>query len=173
MMYLRMTVLLMLFSRTLLNMLAVPLLVLGCVAGVTGLLWSRLQQQRPAQAGGEVQPRNPLELRSAIFFAIVFLAVLVVSRLVMTHFGSTGIYGLAGLTGLIDVDAFILGMTQSAGALTSSSLAAKGILIAIASNNVAKGLYAYSFADRKTGVQSFTLLTGMAALSLIPLWLLS
>jgi uncharacterized membrane protein (DUF4010 family) len=50
-------------------------------------------------------------------------------------------------------------------------LAAKGILIAIASNNVAKGLYAYSFADRKTGIQSFTLLAGMAALSLIPLWL--
>ncbi len=173
MMYLRMTVLLMLFSRTLLNMLAVPLLVLACVAGVTGLLWSRFQQQRPAQAGGEVQPRNPLELRSALVFAVLFLAVLIVSRLVMTHFGSTGIYGLAGLTGLIDVDAFILGMTQSAGALTSSSLAAKGILIAIASNNVAKGLYAYSFADRKTGVQSFTLLTGMAALSLIPLWLLS
>ena len=64
-------------------------------------------------------------------------------------------------------------MTQSAGALTPGPLAAKGILIAIASNNVAKGFYAYAFADRKTGLQSVALLSGMAALSLIPLWLLS
>ncbi|MGC2111383.1 MAG: MgtC/SapB family protein [Candidatus Korobacteraceae bacterium] len=173
MMYFRMTVLLMLFNRTLLHMLAVPLLVLGCVAGITGWLWSQLQRQKSAETGGEVQPKNPLELRSAIVFALLFLAVLVISRLVMIHFGSTGIYGLASLTGLIDVDAFILGMTQSAGALTPGPLAAKGILIAIASNNVAKGFYAYAFADRKTGLQSVALLSGMAALSLIPLWLLS
>jgi uncharacterized membrane protein (DUF4010 family) len=173
MMYFRMTVLLMLFNRTLLHMLAVPLLVLGCVAGITGWLWSHLQRQKSAETGGEVQPRNPLELRSAIVFAVLFLAVLVISRLVMIHFGNTGIYGLASLTGLIDVDAFILGMTQSAGALTPGPLAAKGILIAIASNNLAKGFYAYAFADRKTGLQSLALLSGMAALSLIPLWLLS
>lgn len=172
MMYLRMTALLMLFSRTLMHMLALPLLVLACVAGITGLLWSHVQRQTPVEARGEVQPSNPLELRSAIVFAGLFIAVLVVSRLVMTHFGNTGIYGLASLTGLIDVDAFILGMTQSAGALATGSLAAKGILIAIASNNVAKGFYAYAFADRRTGLQSLSLLSGMAALSLIPLLLL-
>jgi len=172
MMYLRLTVLLMLFNRTLLHMLAVPLLVLGCVAGITGWLWSHLQQQKPAETRGELQPKNPLELRSAIVFAVLFLAVLVISRLVTTRFGNTGIYGLAGLVGLIDVDAFILGMTQSAGTLMSGSLAAKSILLAVASNNVAKGFYAYAFADRKTGLQSLALLTGLAALSLIPLLLL-
>ena len=128
MMYLRMTVLLMLFSRTLLHMLAVPLLVLACVPVSPDGPGPVCRKAGPAQTGVEVEPRNPLEMRSAIFFATLFLAVLVVSRLVLTHFGNTGIYGLAGLTGLIDVDAFILGMTQSAGALTSRSLAAKGHL---------------------------------------------
>ena len=173
MMYLRVTVLLLLFNRTLLHILAVPLLALACVAAITGWLWSRLHQERAAKNAGEFQPRNPLELRSALFFAVVFVAVLVVSRLVITHFGNTGMYGLAGLTGLIDVDAFILGMTQSAGAMTPGSLAAKGILIAIAANNVAKGFYAYAFADRRTGLQSLAFLTGLSVLSLIPLWLLS
>ena len=172
MMYLRVTLLLMLFNRTLLHILAVPLLVLACIAGITGWLWSHLQKERPAETGTEVQPRNPLEMRSAILFAGLFLAVLVISRLVIAYFGNTGVYGLASLTGLIDVDAFILGMTQSAGTVTSGSLAAKSILIAIASNNVAKGFYAYAFADRRTGLQSLALLTGMAALSLIPLLLL-
>ena len=172
MMYVRLVILLVLFNRTLLHMLAVPLLVLGCVAGITGWLWSHLQHDRPAENGGEFQPRNPLELRSAILFAALFLLVLVISRLVLTHFGNTGIYGLASLIGLVDVDAFILGMTQSAGALTANPSAAKGILIAVASNNVAKGFYAYAFADRRTGLQSLALLTGLAVLSLVPLWLL-
>ena len=172
MMYLRVTLLVMLFNRTLGHKLAAPLLVLGCVAAITGWVWAHLQPQKSAEAESELQPRNPLELRSAILFAVLFLAVLVISRLVMTHFGNTGIYGLASLIGLIDVDAFILGMTQSAGTLTPGSLAANSILIAIASNNVAKGFYAYAFADRRTGLQSLGLLTGLAGLSLIPLLLL-
>jgi uncharacterized membrane protein (DUF4010 family) len=172
MMYLRVIVLLALFNRELFHMLVLPLFALAFVTAVTALGWSRLQKSRPAGTAVEVQPRNPLEMRSAIMFAALFIAVLVVSRLVLTHFGKTGIYGLAGITGLIDVDAFILGMTQSAGALTSGSVAAKGILIAIASNNVAKGCYAYAFADRSTGLQSVALLTGMAVLSVVPLWLL-
>ncbi|HVO60096.1 MAG TPA: MgtC/SapB family protein [Terriglobales bacterium] len=172
MMYLRVTLLVMLFNRTLLHKVAVPLVVLACVAGIGGWLWAHLQQQKPAETRSEFQPRNPLELRSAILFAVLFLAVLVISRLVLTHFGNRGIYGLASLIGLIDVDAFILGMTQSAGALTPGSLAANSILIAIASNNVAKGFYAYAFADRKTGLQSLALLTGLAAVSLIPLLLM-
>jgi uncharacterized membrane protein (DUF4010 family) len=172
MMYLRMTILLMLFSGTLVRLLAVPLIVLGGVAGITAWLWSRRQREKAPQSHGEVQPRNPLELRSAFVFAALFVTVLVISRLVTTHFGNRGIYGLAGIIGLVDVDAFILGMTQSTGALTPGSLAAKGILIAIASNNVAKGLYSYAFADRRTGIQSLSLLTGMAVLTLIPLWLI-
>ena len=172
MMYLRLAILLMLFNRILLHLLAVPLILLACVAAITGWLWSRVQHQKSPESGAEFQPRNPLELRSAIFFAVLFLAVLVISRLVLTHFGHTGIYGLASLIGLVDVDAFILGMTQSAGTLTSGSLAAKGILIAVASNNMAKGFYAYAFADRRTGLQSLALLSGLAALSLIPLFFL-
>jgi uncharacterized membrane protein (DUF4010 family) len=172
MMYLRLVILLMLFNRILLHLLAVPLVLFACIAAITGWLWSRGQHQKSAEIGGEFQPRNPLELRSAILFAVLFLAVLVISRLVLTHFGNTGIYGLASLIGLVDVDAFILGMTQSAGTLTSGSLAAKGILIAVASNNVAKGFYAYAFADRRTGLQSLALLSALAAVSLVPLFFL-
>ena len=172
MMYLRLIVLLTLFNRMILHKLALPLFMLAASAGMTGWIWSRRQRQKLTEAGGEFQPKNPLELRSALVFAVLFLAVLVISRLAMTHFGNSGMYGLAGLVGLIDVDAFIMGMTQSGGTLTTS-LAAKGILIAVASNNVAKGCYAYAFADRRTGLQSLALLSGLAALTLIPLFVVS
>lgn len=43
-----------------------------------------------------------------------------------------------------------------------------GILVAASRNNVAKEIYAYAFADRRTGLQSLGLL---AAMGLVP-WLL-
>jgi hypothetical protein len=50
---------------------------------------------------------------------------------------------------------------------------AAGIAIAAASNNIAKGCYAYGFSDRKTGLQSLCLLTGLALAGLMPLlWVL-
>jgi uncharacterized membrane protein (DUF4010 family) len=172
MMYVRLTVLLMFFSRSLLVMLAAPLMILACLAGLAGWLWSRVPSGGSARTKREFQPRNPLELRAAVLFAALFLAVLVVTRVAVTRYGNAGIYSLAALVGLMDVDPFILGMTQSAGALATPSLAASGILIAASSNNMMKGIYAYTFADRKTGLQSLALLTTLSAMGLVPLWFL-
>jgi uncharacterized membrane protein (DUF4010 family) len=172
MMYVRLSVLLVLFSRSLFMMLVAPMMTLACVAGVGGWLWSRVPKGAREKARREFQPKNPLELRAAILFAMLFLAVLIVTRVAMSHLGKTGIYGLAALVGLMDVDPFILGMTQSAGSSTPESLAAAGILIAASSNNLAKGIYGYAFADRKTGLQSLALLTALSALGLVPLWFL-
>jgi len=74
--------------------------------------------------------------------------------------------------GVTDVDPFIMGMTQAAGSLTPLKVAAVAVLIAAASNNLMKGVYAFSLADRKTGIQGLSLLTALAALGLVPLlWL--
>ncbi|HVO80853.1 MAG TPA: MgtC/SapB family protein [Terriglobales bacterium] len=170
-MYLRLAVLLALFNRNLFAALAVPLVILACLAGLAGWLWSRLRGRVAGGAKREFQPKNPLELRAAILFAVLFLAVMAVTRFALEHLGHGGIYGLASLIGFMDVDPFVLGMTQSAGTLTPVSSAAISILVAAASNNVAKGIYAYAFADRKTGIQGLGLLMGLAVLGLTPLWM--
>jgi uncharacterized membrane protein (DUF4010 family) len=65
-----------------------------------------------------------------------------------------------------------MGMTQAAGTLTPLKVAAAAVVIAAASNNLVKGIYAYSLADRKTGVQSLSLMAALAAVGLVPLlWL--
>jgi len=52
------------------------------------------------------------------------------------------------------------------------AVAAAAILIAASSNNLAKGIYAYSLSDRKTGVLTLSLLTILAAAGFAPvLWL--
>jgi uncharacterized membrane protein (DUF4010 family) len=99
----------------------------------------------------------------------LFLAMLVATHWAIAHLGKTGVYSLAAIMGVVDVDPFILGMTQSSASL---SLAAGGILIAASSNNLVKGIYAFALSDRKTGIQSLSLLVGLAILGLAPLlWL--
>jgi len=169
-MYLRLAVLLLLFSRRLLAMLAGPLVSLCCLATAGGWVWSRLPDPTSGQRSKRrVTPRNPLELRVAFLFAALFVGLQVLTGLVVTHLGKSGIYALSGIVGLVDVDPFVLGMTQSAGNLTPVSLAAKSVVIAAASNNLVKGIYAFAFSDRKTGFQSLGLLGCLALLGLTPL----
>jgi uncharacterized membrane protein (DUF4010 family) len=120
----------------------------------------------------EYEPKNPLEMRAAFLFALLFVAMLVATRLAAVYLGKAGVYSLAAIMGIADVDPFLMGMTQSAGTVTPLSVAASGILIAAASNNTAKGLYAYMLADHRTGIQSLCLLVALALLGLTPLvWL--
>ncbi len=172
MMYLRIIALVSLFSRSVLALVGVPFAALAAVAGIIGWIWSRLPDGSSGEVKREYQPGNPLELRAAFLFALLFLFMLVATRLASAYLGKGGVYALGAIMGLADVDPFIMGMTQSAGAATQLPVAASGILIAAASNNVAKGIYAYTLSDRRTGVQSLCLLVALAILGLSPLlWL--
>lgn len=171
MMYLRLAVLVALFNRNLIAMLALPFVVLAGVALGAGWLWTRLHDASSEDVQHEYQPRNPLEFRAAFLFALLFLTVVVVTHFALAYLGKSGIYALAAVMGISDVDPFIMSMTQSGGNITLPT-AATAILIAAASNNVAKGVYAYSLSDRRTGVQGLGLLVALAILGLIPLlWL--
>jgi uncharacterized membrane protein (DUF4010 family) len=117
----------------------------------------------------EFEPKNPLELLAAFLFALLFLAMLIATQLAVKYLGRAGVDTLAAIMGVTDVDPFIMGMTQAAGTLTPLKEAAAAVLIAASSNNLLKGIYSYSLADRKTGMQSLGLLAGLAALGLVPL----
>jgi uncharacterized membrane protein (DUF4010 family) len=171
-MYLRLVALLALFNRPLMSLLALPFLVLAGLAVGIGWLWTRRADPGAQAVQREFEPKNPLELLAAFFFAALFLAMLIATQLVVTYLGRAGINTLAGIMGVTDVDPFIMGMTQAAGALTPLKVAAGAVLIAAASNNFVKGIYAFGLADRETGWQSLSLMTALAAAGLIPLlWL--
>jgi uncharacterized membrane protein (DUF4010 family) len=171
-MYLRLVALLVLFNRHLMSLLVVPFLIMAALAIGVGWLWTRQADTTAQNVDQKFEPKNPLELLAAFFFAALFLAMLVATQLAVTYLGKTGMNTLAAIMGVTDVDPFIMGMTQTAGTLTPLKAAAAAVLIAAASNNLVKGIYAYSLADRKTGLQSLVLLTALAALGLAPLfWL--
>lgn len=174
MMYLRMAALVTLFNHQLISVLFTPFLALAGLALGGGLLWSRIPDETADKVERKYEPKNPLELLTAFAFALLFLAMLVGTQLALTHLGRAGINTLAAVMGVVDVDPFILGLAQESGAITAVNVAAVAVLIAAASNNAAKGIYAFSLADRKTGIQAFALLLSLAALGLVPIaWLFS
>lgn len=171
MMYLRLAVLVSLFNQQLMWLLGPPFLALALVACASGWLWSKREKGKRAAASKETVALNPLELRAALFFALLFLAMLVATRLAVLYLGRAGVYGLAAVMGVADVDPFIIGMTQEAGGLTQLSVAAAAIVIAAASNNIVKGIYAFWLSSKKSRNASLAFLLGLAALGLTPLLL--
>ncbi len=168
MMYLRLWVLLLIFAAPLAYRLTGIFWGLGVAAVIVGIVLTR---SRVVDDGCELEPDtrrrdgNPLEMTSAFTFAVIFLAVLVATRVVAERFGDTGVLVMAAIMGAADVDPFILGLTQTGGAGLDPGTAALAVVIASAVNNLMKGIYAVVFGSPRTGRLSFAVLTATGVLS--------
>jgi uncharacterized membrane protein (DUF4010 family) len=169
MMYLRLLVLLGIFNRQLLHRLGLPFLLIAATAIFGGWFWTRMPDPGSTENHQSFKPKNPLELRAALLFGVLFVAMLLITRLALLYLGRAGLFALAGVMGVTDVDPFILSLAESATTLTPITLAAPAIIIAAASNNLIKGIYAYGFGGRRTGLQGLALLSALAVLGLLAL----
>lgn len=167
-MYLRLVLLLAFFNWPLAIVLAPWFAAPAAAGGIGGWLISRRNEGRASKPPEGREVANPLELRAAFLFASVFVAMLVLTNLAREHLGRTGLYLLGALMGASDVDPFILGIAQTGPTELTLSTAAGAIAIAAASNNVAKAVYAYAFADRATGRRALGLLLALAVLGALP-----
>lgn len=166
-MYARLLILITLFSHELAARLLWPFLIAGAAGLGFGWYWARVPAPGRKNGREELRIKNPLELSAALFFAAMFVGLLAASHYAIARFGRNGIYGLAAIAGTVDVDPFILGMTQSG---QTSMLAAHAIAIAASSNNLMKGVYAFTIGDRRTGSEALLLLAGLAVLGLVALF---
>jgi uncharacterized membrane protein (DUF4010 family) len=166
-MYLRLWILIRIFAPELAGRLTTLFLGLGLAGLALGLALTRLGNGRPVGDGEPAARTNPLEIRSAFTFAGIFLAVLVATRLVAERFGGVGVLILGAVMGAADVDPFILGLTQQAGTTLPFETAALAVVIAAATNNLMKGVYAVLFGARRTGRIALMSLIGLGAASLV------
>ncbi|MCG3179882.1 MAG: hypothetical protein BIFFINMI_02232 [Phycisphaerae bacterium] len=172
MMYVRLLVLVGLFSRPLLEALLLPFAISAAVGLLAAAAIVLSRRPAPADAGGPAAtaPPNgspaasPLELRTAFTFAAIFVAILLLIRLAGQRLGETGLFALAGLSGLGVVDPFVLGLTQGS-ANVGLATAGLAVVIAACANNLAKGFYAAALAEPRTGRWALGMLIGLTAVT--------
>jgi len=166
-MYLRILAVVAIFNVELARILALPLCALslgGFAICALQYWWGKSPQDAPAQSA--MQPAvtgNPLELGAAAVFAALFVAVSIVSALAKSQFGISGIYGLAAIVGVTDIDPFVLNLAQGGVSGVPGVELAAAILIAASSNNILKAFYAASFGGGKATAGSAAALVLLAA----------
>jgi len=172
-MYLRVAVLLIIFNAALGCALSARLAVLAAVGALSGYLMARsgAAPAAPQPQLGEHEARNPLEVWTALIFALLFVIITVLTRLATQYLGDAGVYAFAAIAGTVDVDPFILSMTQTVGAAGGPSVhvGAVAVIIAAAVNNVLKGIYALAFGNREVGALAFVGIASLGVLSLLAL----
>jgi len=170
-MYLRILALLFLFGRPLFDRLALLFVALGLLALGGGGYWMWRILRRQAERNGAAceSNRNPLELGTAFLFAAIFMGMLVATRFAFQQFGQTGVYGLALILGLVDVDPFILSLAQTPADAGFVATAAGAVVVATASNNLAKAGYAFAFGGVRLGRTALAMLVILSVLSVAAL----
>ncbi len=172
-MYLRILAVIAVFNITLARSLLIPLGALSLFALLITAIVYRFRRPVTESAGPAAAARNPLELGPAVVFASLFVAVSLLSSFVKTHFGMTGIYSLAAVVGITDIDPFVLNLAQGGGAGLASNAVAAAVLIAASSNNLLKAAYAGLFAGWRASIPSVVALLVLALAGLGVAWVLA
>ena len=101
--------------------------------------------------GPELVVTNPLELGTALKMAAAIAAVMLAAGLAERLLGEPGVLALAGVSGVLDVDAVTISMARLAGDKLTLVTAMQATGLAVAVNTVAKAAMAGFAGGRKIG----------------------
>ena len=135
--------------------------------GYAALLYFRDGSVDGSPPKGQVDIKNPFSLVEAAKFGALFAVVLLAVKIVQEHFPPSGLYAVAALAGLTDVDAITLSMAEFAQS-GEARVAVIAIVIAALSNTIVKCAMAFSLGGAALGKKLLiatviTLAAGLAA----------
>jgi uncharacterized membrane protein (DUF4010 family) len=120
----------------LLKELLIPVIVMGgLLYGSAALIW---WQNSGSVNVSQPQGQNPLELRSALLFGLLLVVILLLGEWLKNVMGDAGVFLLAAISGLTDVDAITLSLTRMAREDLMAATAVLAIIIAAMVNNLFK-----------------------------------
>jgi uncharacterized membrane protein (DUF4010 family) len=161
-MFVRVGIIVALFGPALLDRLAAPLAAAAVVTIAAALaLGARLPE--PADDATATVYQNPFELRAVAAFALLLAVVIFLSKALTTLLGGKGGIVLAAVTGIADVDAITLSMTEVAGSSIGPAFAAVAILVAVGTNSLSKSALAFVVGGSRFGLRY--LVVSLAALA--------
>ena len=117
----------------------------------------------------EIKHQNPLELKVALIFGILYVVFSLLTQYTMEYYGHSGLNVLSFIVGFTDIDPFLLNMFQGKYAGITVTIISAATLQAVMSNNVLKMCYALSLGDkaiRKFILIGFSVIIAANALTL-------
>jgi len=144
MMYLRLLALIFLFNPHIAVRLLPPFALIVAVSLIAAAVLCRYQKPALPFANA-VDVQHPLELSTAVLFAVLFVVFTFVTHYVTSHFGSNGLNILAIAVGMTDIDPFILALLSGKFPASEAAIIA-AVVMASGSNNLLKAAYSVFFA---------------------------
>jgi uncharacterized membrane protein (DUF4010 family) len=140
----------------LLRPLAMPMAVMGLasLASVAVLYWRHVQMQKSSKGDhkgrmADIAITTPFSLTQAVKFGLLFAVILLLVKIVGDLQRPEGLYLIAALAGLTDVDAITLSMTQYAREGGAVQIVVIAIIIAALANTFVKAGMAAVIGDGK------------------------
>ena len=146
-MYLRILLYCAMINPALLGNLTMPLLVMTLVLYLPALLIWR-KHRNGTRVEQPALHNNPLDLKSALTLGVLLTLILLMASVLQQWLGNAGIYVLATISGITDVDAITLSLTRMSQTGLASTTVIIGIIIASSVNNLMKAGMAISIGGR-------------------------
>lgn len=118
-----------------------------------------------AESKNFIPHNNPLEFKTALIFAALFIFFSFITGFVQENYGTGGINILSFIVGVTDIDPFILNLFQDKLTM-ADTVVVMAVLNAVTSNNLLKMIYGITLSDKSIRWQ---LITGFGILIVLGL----
>ena len=168
-MFIRVFVLAYIFNPQLANKLIFSFSFLTIITFTIGLFFLKFGKKgKDMKLSYTSKEKNPLEIKTAIIFAFLFVIFSIVTNYVLENFGAQGLNILSLIIGITDIDPFLLSLFMGKYSISLSEIAIATI-IAVTSNNLMKMIYGLSFGSNKIKNQ---LIIGFSVILLISIFII-
>ncbi len=150
-MFIRIMIEVAIVNPVLLDRLVLPMVVMfGAVLAGGFWLWNRKEDD---QGPTSLKINNPFNIGTALKFGLFLGLILFLSTAMQEWFGDRGIYILAIVSGLMDVDAITLSLSRLSRDELSEEVAIFGIMLGAVTNTLTKGFLFAFFAGFKDSLR--------------------
>ncbi len=159
-------------SPDLLPLLLWPIGIMTLSSLLVGLLAWRGLHQHSAEEISDFTPKNPFEIGTALQMGALLAAVMLLAQGLQQWFGDAGIYLLAAISGIGDVDAITLTVARMAESDLMAITAVAAITVAAIINTLTKAGFAAGIGGRRLGTyvglrMGLVVISGMAGLAIV------
>jgi uncharacterized membrane protein (DUF4010 family) len=135
--------------------------------------WRHFHEESASTSKGAAEVHNPLNLRVAIQFAILYALIVLLVRWAQDVFGGAGLYAASFLSGLTDLDAISLSLAQlqKAGHVVANE-GARALVIAAIANALLKAGLAVSLGSASMRQPVILVLGATALCAAVAAWLI-